>query len=63
MKLKLFQTSVYAYNNSSIQIRFKPEFENGSFPYFLKEEITSKAISLGGLDWAVYGVGGDSRMN
>jgi len=56
-EIELFQTSVYAYNNSSIQIRFKPEFENGSFPYFLKEEITSKAIGLGGLDWAVYGVG------
>ncbi len=56
-EIELFQTSVNSYNNSSIQIRFKPEFENGSFPYFLKEEITSKAISLGGLDWAVYGVG------
>ena len=56
-EIELFQTSVTAYNNSSISIQFKPEFENGSFPYFLKEEITSKVISLGGLDWSVYGVG------
>lgn len=56
-EIDLFQTSVYAYNNASISIQFKPEFENGSFPYYLKEEITSKAISLGGLDWSVYGVG------
>lgn len=56
-EIELFQTSVYAYNNSSISIQFKPEYENGSFPYFLKEEITSKAISLGGLDWSIYGVG------
>lgn len=56
-EIELFQTSVYSYNNSSIRISFKPEFEYGSFPYFLKEEITSKAIGLGGLDWAVYGVG------
>ena len=52
-----FQTSITAYNNSSITIQFKPEYEFGSFPYFLKEEITSKAISLGGMDWSVYGVG------
>ncbi|MEN6456639.1 MAG: efflux RND transporter permease subunit, partial [Prolixibacteraceae bacterium] len=56
-EIELFETSVSSYNNSSIRISFKPDAENGSFPYFLKEEITSKAISLGGLDWAVYGVG------
>jgi multidrug efflux pump subunit AcrB len=56
-EIDLFQTSITAYNNSSISIHFKPEFEDGSFPYFLKEEITSKAISLGGMDWSVYGVG------
>jgi multidrug efflux pump subunit AcrB len=56
-EIQLFQTSITAYNNSSITIQFKPEFEFGSFPYFLKEEITSKAISLGGMDWDVYGVG------
>jgi multidrug efflux pump subunit AcrB len=56
-EIDIFQTSITAYNNSSITIHFKPEFEFGSFPYFLKEEITSKAISLGGMDWSVYGIG------
>ncbi len=56
-EIELFQTSINSYNNSSITIQFKPEYEFGSFPYFLKEEITSKAISLGGMDWSVYGVG------
>lgn len=56
-EIELFQTSITAYNNSAITIQFKPEYEFGSFPYFLKEEITSKAISLGGMDWSVYGVG------
>lgn len=56
-EIELFQTSINNYQNSSISIQFKPEFENGSFPFFLKEELTSKAISLGGLDWSVYGVG------
>jgi multidrug efflux pump subunit AcrB len=56
-EIELFQTSISNYQNSNITIHFKPEFENGSFPFFLKEELTSKAISLGGLDWSVYGVG------
>jgi len=56
-EIDIFQTSITAYNNSSITIQFKPEHEFGAFPYFLKEEITSKAISLGGMDWSVYGVG------
>jgi multidrug efflux pump subunit AcrB len=56
-EIEQFQTSIYSYNNSTITIQFKPEYEFGSFPYFLKEEITSKAISLGGMDWGVYGVG------
>ena len=56
-EIEIFQTSITAYNNSSITIQFKPEYEFGSFPYLLKEEITSKAISLGGMDWSVYGVG------
>ncbi len=56
-EIEMFQTSISNYQNSNITIHFKPEFENGSFPFFLKEELTSKAISLGGLDWTVYGVG------
>lgn len=56
-EIEQFQTSIYSYNNSSITIYFKPEYEFGSFPYFLKEEITSKAINLGGMDWGIYGVG------
>lgn len=56
-EIEMFQTSVRNYRNSSIQIHFKEEVEFGSFLFYLKEELTSKAISLGGLDWSVYGVG------
>ncbi len=56
-EVDLFQTSITSYRNSSISINFKPEFEKGYFPYFLKGELTSKAINLGGLDWSIYGVG------
>ena len=56
-EVEMFQTSITGYRNSSITINFKPEYEDGSFPFYLKEELTSKAINLGGLDWHVYGVG------
>ncbi|MBN1145204.1 MAG: efflux RND transporter permease subunit [Bacteroidales bacterium] len=56
-EVQLFQTSVYSYRDASISIQFKPEHENGAFPYYLKEALTSKAINLGGVDWSVYGVG------
>jgi multidrug efflux pump subunit AcrB len=56
-EIQLFQTSVYSYREGSITIQFKPEIENGAFPFYLKEILTTKAISLGGVDWSVYGVG------
>ncbi|TKG94576.1 efflux RND transporter permease subunit [Puteibacter caeruleilacunae] len=57
-EVELFQTSINGYRNSNITINFKEEFANGGFPFFLKEELTSKAISLGGTDhWSIYGVG------
>lgn len=56
-EVERFETSITSYRNSDIAIYFKEEHEWGSFPYYLKSELESKAISLGGLDWAVYGVG------
>lgn len=56
-EVQIFQTSVSDYRNASIIIQFKPEFENGSFPFYLKEALTAKAINLGGVDWGIYGVG------
>jgi len=56
-QIDIFETTINAYNQASISLQFKPGYEFGSFPYFLKEEITSKAISLGGMDWWVFGVG------
>ncbi len=56
-EIELYQTNINTYNNSSITIYFKPEYETGPFPYYLKDMLTSKSISLGGADWSVYGVG------
>ncbi len=56
-EIEMFETSINSYRNSSITIRFKPEYESGNFPFMLKNMVTSKAISLGGLEWGIYGVG------
>jgi multidrug efflux pump subunit AcrB len=56
-EVKTFETSVYGPQNGNITIRFTPEAGISSFPYELKERLTSAAIQMGGLDWAIYGVG------
>jgi multidrug efflux pump subunit AcrB len=56
-EVEMYQTSIRSHKDGQVSIFFKDEFENGSFPYYLKGLLTSKAISLGGLDWTVYGVG------
>ncbi len=56
-EIETFQTTIYNAQNSSIEILFTDSAEFTGFPYYLKEELTSKAIQLGGVDWSVYGVG------
>lgn len=56
-EIELFETRISGYRNSNINIYFKDDYEFGAFPYTLKSLLESKAISLGGLDWSVSGVG------
>lgn len=56
-EVEQFETRINSYRNSSITIQFSEEAEKSSFPFLLKGQIESKAISLGGMDWSVYGVG------
>lgn len=56
-EVKLFETKIRGYRNSSITVQFTDEAEQSSFPFLLKSKVESKAISLGGMDWSVYGVG------
>jgi len=55
-QIKQFQTSVQN-RSASIDIRFTKEYQAGSFPYSLKNELVSQAIELGGGSWGVYGLG------
>jgi multidrug efflux pump subunit AcrB len=55
-QIKQFQTNVST-QRASIDIRFLNEYQFGSFPYSLKNELISKAVELGGGSWGVYGMG------
>ena len=56
-EVEQFETRISSYKNSSITVHFTKEAENSSFPFLLKSQMESKAISLGGMDWGIYGVG------
>ncbi len=56
-EIETFHTTIWNAQYSSVEIFFTDSAEFTGFPYYLKEELTSKAIQLGGVDWSVYGVG------
>ena len=52
-----FRTSISSRTQARITISFKPEYEKGIFPHILKNTLIQKAISIGGAEWGVWGVG------
>lgn len=56
-EIEQFQTSITAYNNGRISVLFKPEHDRTAFPYYLYNQVIQKAISFGGAEWRVSGVG------
>lgn len=56
-EVERFETSISSINNASIKITFKPDYEFSAFPYYLKARLSEKAVSLGGMDSRIYGVG------
>lgn len=55
-EIKQFQTSIYSARRAGIQIYFTKEHQHSGFPYTLKANIISKALTLGGGSWGVYGL-------
>lgn len=55
-EIKQFQTSIYSARRAGIQIYFTKEHQYSGFPYTLKANIISKALTLGGGSWSVYGL-------
>lgn len=56
-EIDMFRTSISGYDNGSITVTFQPEADKNGFAFRLKDLATTKAISLGGADWGIYGVG------
>lgn len=61
-EIESFSTRIYSYDNASIEISFRPEFENTSFPSRLKADVIAMASNFGGATWRVWGVN-DSYFN
>jgi multidrug efflux pump subunit AcrB len=52
-----FVSRVTGIERSSLTISFTKEAENSSFPYFLKQQMETKATEIDGADFSIYGVG------
>lgn len=55
-EIKQFQTYVPGPNMANLTITFTKEAQQSYFPYRLKSDIISKAQTLGGGSWTVYGL-------
>ena len=62
-ELGMFQTNIYDSRHATIDIHFKPEYQKGGFPYIMKSKIVSKALTLGGGAWNVYGLSDQGFSN
>lgn len=55
-EIRQFRTSISSSRRASISVYFHKEHRNDGFPYRLKSEIISKALTLGGGSWSVFGL-------
>lgn len=55
-QIRQFQTRITSPYQARIQIYFKKEYERSGFPYTLKSDIISQALTLGGGSWTVTGL-------
>lgn len=56
-QIEQFQTRVFSHNNGYITVQFQPEYDHGAFPHVLQNRVIQKALSIGGAEWRVSGVG------
>ncbi len=54
--IRQFQTSIYGPRRGNITVFFKPDYQYTGYPYRLKADAISKALTLGGGSWSVYGL-------
>ena len=56
-EIERFQTRIYSGMQATIEILFKEEHEDGSFPHFLKSQVEIKALYTGMAEFGISGVG------
>lgn len=56
-RIEQFMTSISSHSQGSITVHFRPEDDQGAFPHELKNHVVQKALSVGGTEWSVSGVG------
>lgn len=61
-EIESFTTNIWSYDNARIDITFRPEYENTSFPAELKSRVMAMASDYGGATWSVWGIN-DSYFN
>ena len=54
-EIERFVTNVQWWG-ATVDVEFKDEFRDTSFPYVLESKVIGKVISIGGADWSTYGV-------
>jgi len=52
-----FESNIYGPDNARMVITFKPEHEFTGFPFYLQNELITKAIGFSSLDSRIYGMG------
>ncbi|MFI3295106.1 MAG: efflux RND transporter permease subunit [Rikenellaceae bacterium] len=62
-QIDMYRTDIRDASSGTLLVTFKGEFENSSFPLQLKQQVISKAASLGGATWAVTGLDDNNFHN
>lgn len=52
-----YHTKISGAQYGSITIYFKKNYDDKTFPHFLKSMLIARTIELGGINWNIYGVG------
>ena len=61
-EIDVFETRITGYDNGTITVWFRPEFEGTWLPSRIKGEVISMATNFGGANWSVSGID-DSYFN
>lgn len=54
-EIKTFTTQIDG-RGGDIEVKFKDQWKDTSFPYVLENKVIGKVITIGGADWSTYGI-------